>query len=330
MFELMFPWLLLLAPLPLLVYRFAPEFKPRRSGLTIPYFHELTEFLGGAAESVSAPSMPGRGQRWLLGLTWLLLLLALAKPQVVGEPVVQQSAGRDLMIAVDLSGSMEARDFTLKNGEAVDRLSALKVILREFVATRAQDRLGLIVFGDAPFLQSPFTADHQTWMTLLDETRIAMAGMSTVIGDAIGLSLKVFQNSDTRHRVLILLTDGNDTGSRVPPVEAARVAQQYGVTIYTIAIGDPQTQGEDAMDVETLERIATISGGTFYRALDRQELQSIYRKINALEPELYKSLSYYPRQSLHSYPVVLILLLWLGYGCSRAWRGRRRGERQWS
>jgi Ca-activated chloride channel family protein len=229
----------------------------------------------------------------------------------VSDPITQEKSARDLMVAVDLSSSMEATDFVDEQGSNVDRLAAVKSVLTEFIARRPHDRLGLIVFGDAAFLQVPFTQDHATWMTLLDETEIAMAGTSTALGDAIGLALKHFQNNESKNRVLIILTDGNDTGSSVPPIDAAKVAAHYGVTIYPIAIGNPQTLGEEALDIETLERVAAISQGVFYQATDRAQLKDIYQRIAELEPQKFSTQSYRPRTNLHHLlmviPTILIL-----------------------
>lgn len=310
MIEFAYPWWILALPLPLVAYFALPAYKERKSSVKVPFFRRLVELTG---------EKPSRGavvlermlfqKAWLV-ISWVLIVGALAKPQWVGEPIIIEKSGRDLMIAVDLSGSMEATDFLNDSGQQVDRLTAVKSVLTEFITQRVHDRLGLIVFGDAPFLQAPFTEDHDTWLTLLAETEIGMAGMSTAFGDAIGLSIKAFDNSDTENRVLIVLTDGNDTGSKVPPVDAAKVADQLGVTIYTIAIGNPETTGEEALDIETLQRIAEITSGGYYQALDREQLEDVYHQINALEPAVFESLSYRPKQSLHHY---LLSIVMVGY-----------------
>lgn len=306
MIELAYPWLLLLLLVPQLINRLVPAYKERKSAVQVPFFQRLVELTGAKPSKGALIQQRMQFQKICLNLAWLLVVVALARPEFVGEPIVKQKSGRDLMVAVDLSGSMQAKDFVNSDGQAVDRLVAVKSVLNEFVAQRRQDRLGLVVFGDAAFLQVPFTEDHEAWITLLDETEIGMAGMSTVLGDAIGLSIKLFENSDTENRVLIVLTDGNDTGSKVPPVEAAKVAEKYAVTIYTIAIGDPETSGEQALDIDTLKRISEITGGGYYQALDRQQLQDIYQRITALEPELFESLSYRPRRSLHYYLIAIV------------------------
>ena len=255
---------------------------------------------------------------------WLCLVVAASKPQWLGPPIEQQKSGRDLMLAVDLSGSMAARDFTLPEGAAIDRLQAVKRVLQELVGQRTSDRLGLIVFGNAAYLQSPFTDDHLVWMQLLAETEIGMAGQSTVFGDAIGLAIKLFRESESDQRVLIILTDGNDTGSTVPPVEAARVAATYGIHIYTIAIGDPTTVGEEALDIVTLERVAEFTRGRSFQALDQRQLQQAYRTIDELEPAVYETISFRPRRDLHWVPVALALLLYTAYHAPATWRVWRR------
>lgn len=307
MLEFELPWLFALLPLPLLVRALFPAYRETQDSIRVPFFQRLVELSG---------QTPGKGavilqrvlfQKIWVPMTWLLLVTALAKPVWLGAPVEHTRSARDLMVAVDLSGSMDTEDFTAANGQKISRLDAVKQVLAEFAAQRRHDRLGLIVFGDAPYLQAPFTEDHHAWLTLLDETEVAMAGQSTMLGDAIGLAIKLFEHSDTENKVLILLTDGNDTGSRVPPVEAAKVAQRKGVTIHTIAIGDPESAGEEALDMDVMQAIAGMTGGGFYQALDRSQLQQVYRDIAALEPEQYESLSFRPRRSLFHYPLGIIM-----------------------
>lgn len=312
MLELAHPWALLLVFLPLLM-RAVPAYRESRDSVKVPFFDKLVELSEERPQSGARILQRDRAQRVLVVLTWALLVLAAAKPQWVGPPVEQQKSGRDLMIAVDLSGSMETRDFALPGGGQVDRLTAVKQVLDELAAQRASDRLGLIVFGAAPYLQAPFTDDHGVWSQLLDETEIGMAGPSTVFGDAIGLAIKLFRENDSNNRVLIMLTDGNDTGSTVPPVDAARVAAADDIRIYTIAIGDPRTVGEDALDMETIERVSEVTGGRTFTALDREQLRQAYIAIGELEPELYESISFRPRQSMHWLPIGIVIVLYWTY-----------------
>jgi Ca-activated chloride channel family protein len=325
MFELAHPWALALIALPLLM-RFVPAYKESRDSVKVPFFDKLVELSQERPESGARILQRDRAQRILVTLTWILLVIAAARPQWVGAPIEQEKSGRDLMIAVDLSGSMEARDFTLPSGEQVDRLVAVKQVLQELAAQRASDRLGLIVFGAAAYLQAPFTDDHQVWGQLLDETEIGMAGPSTVFGDAIGLAIKLFRENDSTNRVLIILTDGNDTGSTVPPIDAAKVAAANDIRIYSIAIGDPATAGEDALDMETIDRVSEVTGGQTFQALDREQLRQAYVTIGELEPALYESVSFRPRRSMHWLPIAIIIALYWTYHSYMIWITRQHRE----
>jgi Ca-activated chloride channel family protein len=323
MIELAYPWALVLLVLPV-VMRLTPAYRESRDSVRVPFFDKLVELSEQRPQTGAMILTRDRAQRFLVHFMWLCLVLAAAKPQWIGPPIEQQKSGRDLMVAVDLSGSMETRDFTLPDGQTVDRLEAVKQVLAELADQRASDRLGLIVFGNAAFLQTPFTDDHEVWTQLLTETEIGMAGQSTVFGDAIGLAIKLFRESDSDNRVLIVLTDGNDTGSTVPPVDAAKVAATHDIRIYTIAIGDPTSVGEEAIDMETIERVSKVSGGQHFQALDRQELRRAYEAIGELEPELYETISFRPRQSLHWVPVGIAAVLYAIYHCAQMWLSRRR------
>lgn len=303
-------WAFWLLPLPLLV-RLLPPWRASRDAVRAPFFDRLLIASDAQRRRGAMVLISRRGQQVLVTLTWLALVVAAARPQLLGEPIEQQKAGRDLMIAVDLSGSMEATDFTSADGARIDRLAAVKEVLRSLAAARGGDRLGLVVFGNAAYLQAPFTEDHDTWLTLLEETRIRMAGPSTVLGDAIGLAIKLFVDADTAKRVLLLLTDGNDTGSIVPPIDAAKVAATHGIRIYPIAIGDPGSVGEEAIDQRTLDRVAEVTGGRSFAALDRDGLTEVFAVLDALEPSTFDSVAFRPRTDLHWVPVVGIVLLYM-------------------
>ena len=325
MVELAHPWALVLLVLPA-VMRLLPAYKESRDSVKVPFFDKLVELSEERPHSGAMILRRDRIQQFLVGLLWLCLVLAAAKPQWIGAPIEQQKSGRDLMIAVDLSGSMETRDFTLPNGETLGRLEAVKRGLENMANQRSTDRLGLIVFGSAAYLQSPFTDDHLVWAQLVADTEIGMAGQSTVFGDAIGLAIKLFKESDSDNRVLIMLTDGNDTGSTVPPIDAAKVAATFDIRIYTIAIGDPATIGEEALDVDTIRRVSEVTGGQDFQVLDREELRKAYQTIAELEPELYETISFRPRQSLHWAPVGLAVSLYLIYHSLGAWRVWRQSR----
>lgn len=300
-----------------------PAYKESRDSVRVPFFEKLVELSQQRLHSGAIILRRDRFQSVLVGLMWVCLVLAAAKPEWVGTPIEQQTSGRDLMIAVDLSGSMDTEDFVLPNGKQVDRLQAVKEVLAELASQRAGDRLGLIVFGSASYLQAPFTNDHVVWSKLLAETEIGMAGQSTVLGDAIGLAIKRFKESASDNRVLIILTDGNDTGSIVPPVDAAKVAAAYGIRIYTIAVGDSASVGEDALDIDTITRIADLTGGQTFEALDQSALKRAYQTIAELEPDLYETISFRPRQSLHWVPLGAILILYTLYDGYRTWQAWR-------
>ncbi len=309
MLEFAYPWMFLLLVLPFVVFRIAPPYRERRDSLRVPFFRELVTLSGETPQRGAVELQRTHWQRVALAFGWVLLVTSLARPEWVSDPIVREKSARDVMIAVDLSGSMAATDFVDSSGLQVDRLTALKQVLVGFVAGRGRDRLGLIVFGDAPYLQAPFTEDHDTWLTLLRETDIGMAGQRTVLGDAIGLAIKLFEDSATENRVLVVLTDGNDTGSRVPPVDAAKVAAARGLTIYTVAIGDPATQGEEALDFEVIARLAELTDGDYYVALDREQLSAASDAIAAREPELYDSVSFRPRINIYYLPLLLFIAM---------------------
>ncbi|MFT7288144.1 MAG: Ca-activated chloride channel family protein [Halieaceae bacterium] len=311
MLEFTHMWLFLLLPLPFIVRWLLPPHRENQDSLQVPYFQRLVALSGETPRIGASVLLRRRLQAFTSILGWCLLVSALARPEWVGAPVTVEKSARDLMLALDLSGSMAATDFASDNTAGGDRLTAAKEVLRDFAAGRQGDRLGLIVFGNAAYLQAPFTDDLQTWETLLEGSEVAMAGQSTALGDAIGLAIALFMESDTENRVLVVLTDGNDTGSRVPPVDAAMIAAAQGVTIYTVAVGDPATVGEEALDLETLQAVAEATGGESFEAVDPAALQRAYRRIDELEPARYDSLSYRPRNTLFHVPLAAFGVLYL-------------------
>jgi len=252
--------------------------------------------------------------QWLvLGLAWLLIIVAITRPQWLEEPIVKELPMRDLLVAVDLSGSMEAEDFTDSEGNIVDRLTAVKQVLDVFFEQRDGDRVGLILFGTAAFVQVPFTDDLDVVRELLQEAQIRMLGPRTMLGDAMGLAINLFDRSEVDERVLITLTDGNDTGSLVPPERAAEIARDKGVVVYTIAIGDPSAVGEQALDETTLENIAKITGGAYFHANDRQELEAIYSRLDEINPRQVETQSFRPLSELYHWPLAASMLITLLY-----------------
>jgi Ca-activated chloride channel family protein len=180
-------------------------------------------------------------------------------------------------------------------------LTIAKQVLHDFAAQREHDRLGLILFADSAYVQAPFTEDIEVWQSLLDNVQLGYAGFQTAFGDAIGLSIAVFEQEQSRQRVMILLTDGDDTSSKMPPIKAAEIAAKYGVKIYTIAIGDPSTKGRYKMDLPTLEQVSAATGGQMFHAMDRTQLEQAYLTIDQLEQQEFELLTHRPKRSLHHY-----------------------------
>ncbi|GMR15687.1 MAG: VWA domain-containing protein [Gammaproteobacteria bacterium] len=307
------PWLFLLIPLPGLIRKLLPAHHQRKAAVRVPFMQRLSQRVGQQPGSGVAVAKRSLTQWLVLGLAWLLVVAAIARPQWLEEPIIKELPMRDLLVAVDLSGSMEARDFTDTDGDTVDRLTAVKQVLDAFFARRDGDRVGLILFGSAAYVQVPFTSDLEVIRELLDEAQIRMLGPRTMLGDAMGLAINLFERSEVDERVLIVLTDGNDTGSLVPPERAAEIARDNGVVIYTIAIGDPTAVGEQALDEKALENIAATTGGAYFHANDTEELEAIYAHLDEINPRQVEIQSYRPLSDLYSWPLAAAMLLTLLY-----------------
>ncbi len=325
MLELDYPLALLALPLPFLVWWLAPPHRERVSALRIPFFQGIVAAAGAEAQSGAVVMRRRWVQRLAAVAVWFLVIVALAKPVWVGEPIVRSEAARDVMLAIDLSGSMDYRDFPGSDGQLVRRLDAVQRVVADFVARRDNDRIGLIVFGDRAYLQLPFTRDLYTAVELVDLMDVGMAGPRTAIGDAIGLSIRSFESSDVEQRLLIVLTDGNDTASKMTPINAAEIARLNAVEIYTIGVGDPQASGEDRVDFESLEAIATRTGGAFFNAADEAALDQVYQRIDELAVADVKTIAWRPRESLvHWLAGAGLVIILLVYGWLLA--GSRRGR----
>ncbi len=312
-------WIFSLAPLPLIVRWFVPPHVQTRPAVRVPFLSRLQAAGGGPARESSRSSV---FPLLLQSLVWLLVLTALARPQWLEPPIERSIPTRDLLLLVDLSGSMDQEDFTNAAGQSVNRLTAVKEVLGDFLARREGDRVGLIVFGNAPFLQVPFTTDLPLCRQLLDETAVGMAGPRTALGDAIGLGIRQFETNDAPTKTIIALTDGNDTGSGVPPVEAARVAKDRDITIHTVAVGDPTTVGEEKLDLESLQAMSKLTGGKFFLAMNRGELAGIYEQLDKIETRDVKTVSHRPRLDLYFWSLAAALLLSLALHSWKLWAGR--------
>ena len=308
------PWLLLALPLPWLVHALVPARRTAGPALRVPWGERLQRIAVGDA-ALARP----RGFPWLALLAWCLLCVAAARPQQLGPPIAPPQAGRDLMLAVDLSASMGQEDMAL-GGRAVDRLTAAKAVLADFLDRRAGDRVGLGVFGDRAYALTPLTLDRDSVRQQLQDSVVGLAGRATALGDAIALSTKRLQAQPDGQRVLILLTDGVNTAGILDPERAAQIARDAGVRIHAIAFGGDGAalsvfgfqlpMGGDEVDEAGLQRVAALTGGRFFRARDTDALAGIYAEIDALEPVQRQGQPVRPK--IERYPLPLACALALG------------------
>lgn len=313
-FDFIWPWMLAFAPLPWLVRIVLKPAVQRQTPLLAP--HLMQRLQHTSQPQLVQPSRRITGIPLIGIVLWMLVVLAAMRPVWFLNATPFQASGKDLMLAVDLSGSMEKTDMPL-GGTEVDRLTAVKSVVKNFIQKRQGDRMGLVVFGSQAFLQSPLTYDLNTVETLLNETEIGMAGNNTAIGDAIGIALKHLHQNAEKNAVLILLTDGSNTAGAVQPLEAAKQAQKMGLKIYTIGIGQNQATGIDAfifgsnrqMDTATLQKIAELTHGRFFMAKDTNQLNEIYTLIDQLEATQHDIHNYRLREELFIWPLGLAFLL---------------------
>jgi Ca-activated chloride channel family protein len=299
MIEFQAPWVWLLLPLPLLVWFFCPpDHREHRVALWVPFIDRLQ-----AIGTNHRPNQPNRRKTWIyLAIFWIGLLCSAARPTWYGEPAPLTQSGRDLLLAVDVSESMLREDFII-NGRRVDRLTAVKVVLSDFIERRYQDRLGLILFGSQAYVQAPLTHDRLALKQLLIDASVGIAGPKTAIGDAIGLSIKRLDTEDAQHRVLILLTDGSNTAGELSPLQGAELAKNAGLKIYTIGIGQSQRGG--GIDVTTLKTVAERTGGRYFEAQNTDTLNAIYKLLDELEAIDITAKTVRPQRSFLHYPLAL-------------------------
>ena len=318
MWSLAWPWALLALPLPWIVRALLPQATGlSQAGLRVPTLSsfETLKDRSGAEQLLN-------WRFWVAVIAWLLLVLAAARPERIGDELDVPVSGRNLMLAVDLSGSMDQKDFELGN-RRVDRLTATKAVASDFIGRREGDRIGLILFGERAYLQVPLTLDRETVNILLMEAFIGLAGEKTAIGDAITLAVRRVheQADDAGEQVLVLLTDGANTAGEVEPLKAAELAQQVGLRIYTIGIGAEQLEVSSLiggrrrinpsadLDEATLTQIAELTGGRYFRATDTASLQDIYRLVDELEPVEEPESGFRPVKSLFFWPLGAAFIL---------------------
>ncbi|MGH8138481.1 MAG: VWA domain-containing protein [Steroidobacteraceae bacterium] len=311
MLHIAWPWMALLVLLPWVHYRLRRASEPAGSALFMP-------FVAGLPIATGAVAAVSNRRRALFVVIWALLLLAAMRPQWLGDPLPVASSGRRLLLAIDVSGSMATDDMA----GGLSRLQAVQNVAGRFIDSRGGDQVGLILFGTQPYMQAPLTADLATVHRFLDEAVVGVAGTQTAIGDAIGLAIKRLRADPVSHNagpaagqtVLVLLTDGQNDAGIVPPLQAARLAAQSRLRVYTIGVGAPAEagffdSGNADLDEDTLKSIAKATGGEYFRATDAAALQAIYRQIDKLEPATGRQQWLRPEQEWFTWPLALALLL---------------------
>lgn len=319
MFSFAWPYLFVLLPLPFLIWKFLPKASTQHEqALRVPNM-DTFHFHGQIPQSSKLPVI-NHNMLFLITI-WLLLVIAAAKPQWVGEAIKLPVSGRDLLLAVDLSGSMKQEDMQINN-KMYNRLIATKLVLSQFIQQRKGDRLGLILFADHAYLQTPLTYDSKTIEKMLVEAELDLVGKKTAIGEAIGLAIKRIKDlpsQQTNSRVMILLTDGANTAG-IEPLKAAKLAKQIGLKIYTIGFGADELivrtifgrekiNPSRDLDEKTLKAIADMTHGQYYRARDTESLKNIYETLNKIEPIESDDKTFRPIKTLYYWPLGLALIL---------------------
>ena len=314
MFSLHWPFLLLLLPLPLMVRWLLPEHNQNSGAIRVPFFSTLKQLDGNSSNfrNSSAFTMV------LIWLIWLCLLFAAARPIWIGEAISIPQDRRDLMLAVDISESMLEKDM-LSGDNYIDRITAVKRVVGDFVQQRTGDRLGLVLFGQQAYLQTPLTHDRTTVNQQLQEARVGFAGRATAIGDTIGLAIKRLRGRPSESRVLVLLTDGSNTAG-TDPKQAADIAAEADIRIHTIGVGATvkltqdiwgrtrQRRVANQIDEVTLRYIAEKTGGQYFRAEDPESLKAIYAELDNLEPKPEEQ-TFREQRSLLHWPIGMALIL---------------------
>lgn len=321
MFELALPWVLLGLPVPVLLWFLLPQASLHvTSALKVPFYNDIARVIVHETHAFSTFKKAG-----LCFLIWALILIALAGPRWVGPPIPLAREGYNLMLALDLSGSMELPDMRL-HGRPVSRLTIVKRAAEAFVQARTGDKIGLILFGSRAYLQTPLTYDHQNVLMRLEDATVGLAGKTTSIGDALGLAVKRLKTAPKQGRVIILLTDGVNNSGILPPLKAAELARADDIKVYTIGLGtepDPRALNHvflnintaAELDEATLQQVAKMTGGRYFRATDLNSLQSIYDTINTLEKTTQEKASIRPQQEYYPWPLALAYLLFLYWLC---------------
>lgn len=322
MFTFYYPELSILLVIPLLFWIFIPTSKHIKTDWQIlfPNIQRLEKAFNGVKFSEkTSTNLIGR----LILLLWICLVVSLMQPQWLDNVEYNNQEGYDIMLAVDTSQSMHALDFGTRENPMINRLDVTKEVVGNFVKQRKGDRIGLIVFGQQAYLHSPMSFDTIAISKMINDLVPGIAGSATSIGDAMGVAIKEIKAKE-KSKILILLTDGVDNSSTIPPLKAANIAKDYGIRIYTIGVGgnnkmapfpdgfgDIQMIPSEPLDEALLTKIAQITNGKFFRAKDSLELEKIYQEIDSLEKIQIDAQEYKIRKSLYRYPLFCACIVFL-------------------
>lgn len=313
-------WLLLL---PLVVYFMFPAIKKTYGdALKVPFLADIKQIQSVSGKGISfKPAVFSAIKIFLLALVWVLIVLALCRPQWVGKPIPVKNEGREILLVVDISNSMSEEDFQYKN-KMYSRLTAVKNVIDNFIDKRTSDRIGLVLFGTQAYLQAPLTYDKQSVKEILWNSDAGMAGNSTSIGDAVGVALKNLAESEGKpeNKVIILLTDGENNDGSLSLPQAIALAKDEGVKIYTIGAGSDSENFfgglfsipvNTGLDEESLQALAEETKGNYFRAKDVNSLFQIYNEIDKLEPMTSEGRYVQEVKELYPYAAAMALVLFM-------------------
>ncbi len=306
MWSLSWPWVLVLLPLPLWAARALPKLTSPGGALWVP--ESIVRVFGGHGSSADIARMRGQMLVWVI---WIALVFAISGPRIISPSPAMPVSGRDIMLVLDLSGSMERMDFQL-DGQPISRLDAVKKIGVEFVHRREGDRVGLVIFADRAYVAASPTFDLEGIARAITNATIGIAGRNTAIGDGIGMALKRLEQSPSKSRVIILLSDGANNAGSVGPRSAANLARDLGIRVHTIALGENDLESgaedPDAVDSATLRKVAEISGGTGFRVKTLSDLQAVTAEIDRMETNRGKAPPAEVFTDLWIYPAIIALI----------------------
>lgn len=307
MFEFGNPWAFWFTPLPIIIYVLLPAAYQRSEALMVPFLTRASKATGIKPKSGAWISKRNVYQWVILFLVWIAFIAGFARPQLVAQPEMKVKTARSFVIASDISFSMANKDWIVDSINYT-RWEGVKQVLSKFIETREGDRLALVFFGTNAYVQTPLTTELSVVKWFLDETDVGMAGQMTSIGKAIGMSMKMFDQDTIENKVMLLLTDGQDGGKGVTPIDAAYLAKTDSVKIYTLGIGNPDANGSD-LDEETLKEISEITGGRYFRAMDKSQLEQAAKELELLEPMEFEEEEYKPITPLFYYPLIIAFVL---------------------